>query len=97
MEASTSSHGVIPEDKLKPWTVFRNVGADGEEILKAAKLIHVHDKEGFVVTTTDETYHFIHKGLDDAKITRIPELCNVLVKGTHFYEEYAQNQCDMRN
>ncbi|OXA54821.1 RCC1 and BTB domain-containing protein 1 [Folsomia candida] len=80
MEASTSSHGVIPEDKLKPWTVFRNVGADGEEILKAAKLIHVHDKEGFVVTTTDETYHFIHKGLDDAKITRIPELCNVLVK-----------------
>ncbi|OXA38325.1 RCC1 and BTB domain-containing protein 1 [Folsomia candida] len=74
------SYGVLPADKLKIWTIFRNVGVEGEEILKRAKLVHVHDKEGFVVTKTDETYHFIHGGLGDAKIDRIPELCRVRVK-----------------
>ncbi|OXA40663.1 hypothetical protein Fcan01_24609 [Folsomia candida] len=55
MGSSTLSNVVIPaEDKLKLWTVFRNVRAGGEEILKTAKLVHVHDKEGFVVTKTDK-------------------------------------------
>lgn len=63
---------------------------EGEEILKRAKLVHVHDKEGFVVTKTDETYHFIHGGLGDAKIDRIPELCRVRVKGTHIENKYCK-------
>ncbi|OXA45716.1 hypothetical protein Fcan01_19453 [Folsomia candida] len=60
--------------QLKLCIVFRNVGAEGEKILKTVKLLHVHDKEGFVVTNMDETYHFIHGGFGDAKITKIPEL-----------------------
>ncbi|OXA45450.1 hypothetical protein Fcan01_19448 [Folsomia candida] len=79
MDSSTLSHAIIPAaDKLKLWNVFRNVGAEGEEILKTAKLVHVHDKEGFVVTNTDETYHLT------PETTLIPELCGVRVKGTHF-------------
>ncbi|XP_035707749.1 RCC1 and BTB domain-containing protein 1 [Folsomia candida] len=81
MGSPTLSNGIIPtEDKLKFWTVFRTVGAEGEDILKTAKLVHVHDKEGFVVTSMDETYHFIHGGFGDAKITKILELCGVRVK-----------------
>lgn len=83
MGSSTLSHGVIPAaDKLKPWTVYRKVGQEGEEIWKTAKLVHVHDKEGFIVTNTDETYHFILEELGDIKITRIPELCDVRLKGS---------------
>ncbi|XP_035713427.1 uncharacterized protein LOC118437945 [Folsomia candida] len=75
MDSSTLSHAIIPAaDKLKLWNVFRNVGAEGEEILKTAKLVHVHDKEGFVVTNTDETYHLT------PETTLIPELCGVRVK-----------------
>ncbi|OXA38558.1 hypothetical protein Fcan01_26750 [Folsomia candida] len=71
MWSSTLSHEVIPAgDKLKLWTVFRNVGVEGEGILKTAKLVHVHDKEGFVVTNMDEMYHFSQE-LGDMKIIAI--------------------------
>ncbi|XP_021959452.1 RCC1 and BTB domain-containing protein 1 isoform X2 [Folsomia candida] len=80
MESSASSPGVvIPRDKLKIFEIFRDVGPEGEEILKTAKLAHVVDtKHGVVVTTTDETYTFVRER--GCKITRIPNLCGVRVK-----------------
>lgn len=83
MEATTSSScGVIPEDKLKIWKIFRNMGSNVKEILKTAKLAHiVSDKEGFVVTMTDETYSFLQDGDSGCKISKIPELSGIRVKG----------------
>ncbi|XP_035711351.1 uncharacterized protein LOC118436825 [Folsomia candida] len=83
MSASTSSSGVIPENKLKLWDIFRNVGADGEEILKTAKLAHVaNNKEGFVVTMADDTYSSIRenpRAPGVCKVSKIRELSGIRV------------------
>ncbi|OXA48048.1 RCC1 and BTB domain-containing protein 2 [Folsomia candida] len=81
MEPSTSSRSVIPQENLKIWKIFRDVGPEGEEILKLAKLAHVaNEKEALVVTTADETYSFLREDDGAHKITNIPELCRVQVK-----------------
>lgn len=75
------------------WKIFRNVGADGEEILKTAKLAHAADsRHGFVVTMTDETYSFVCENPSAGvyKISKIPELSGVQVKGA--YTLYQQLQ-----
>lgn len=72
----------IPSEKLKIWKIFRDVGFEGEEILKVAKLAHVaNEKEAFVVTSSDETYTFLREDDGGCKITKIPELCHVQVEG----------------
>lgn len=81
MDPPTSLHGIIPEDKLKIWEIFSDVGPEGEEILKRAKLVHAHDIRGLVVTMEDETYCFYRGEVGGVKITTIPELCGVRVKG----------------
>lgn len=82
MEPSTPG-GVIPMHRLTKFDVFTDLEQKGEEILKTAKLAHVNNLEGFVVTTADETYSFSNDDLlsSVATITRIPELCGVQVKG----------------
>ncbi|XP_035712018.1 RCC1 and BTB domain-containing protein 1 isoform X2 [Folsomia candida] len=71
----------IPSEKLKIWKIFRDVGFEGEEILKVAKLAHVaNEKEAFVVTSSDETYTFLREDDGGCKITKIPELCHVQVE-----------------
>ncbi|OXA42414.1 BTB/POZ domain-containing protein 8 [Folsomia candida] len=82
MEPSTpSSGGVIPRSRLTNLVVFTDLEPEGEKILKSAKLAHVNDSEGFIVTMEDETYSFSYtKGESDIKITRIPELCSARVK-----------------
>ncbi|XP_021958884.2 RCC1 and BTB domain-containing protein 1 [Folsomia candida] len=84
MESPTSGLGIIPEKQLKIWKIFRNVGPDGEEILKTAKLAHSADyRRGFVVTMNDETYSFFRKdslGGGVCTISKIDELSGVRVK-----------------
>ncbi|XP_035701359.1 uncharacterized protein LOC110862364 [Folsomia candida] len=76
-----SPPGFISRDKLKIWEIFRDdVGPEGEEILKTAKLAHVvNNKHGLVVTMTDETYSFF-RGEEGCKITKIPNLCGIKAK-----------------
>ncbi|OXA37546.1 RCC1 and BTB domain-containing protein 1 [Folsomia candida] len=83
MESSASSPGVIAREKLKIFQIFRDVGPEGEDILKTAKLVHVADKrEAFVVTMEDETYSFVRTRLVPSvcKIAKIPQLCGLRVK-----------------
>lgn len=104
MEPSTpSSGGVIPRSRLTNLVVFTDLEPEGEKILKSAKLAHVNDSEGFIVTMEDETYSFSYtKGESDIKITRIPELCSARVKGTsrpdcHYFKEKFFNFCTFQN
>lgn len=61
----SSSVGVIGESKLNIWKIFRNVGEEGQNILKLAKLSHAADHTyGLVVTTNDETYSFFRAQKD---------------------------------
>lgn len=81
MDSPTSSPGIIPKKTLKIWKVFNDLRPEGGEILKSAKLAHVHEKEGIVVTMEDETYHFLRDDKHAARTTRVRELCGVRVKG----------------
>ncbi|XP_021966022.2 RCC1 and BTB domain-containing protein 1 [Folsomia candida] len=75
------SPAIIPQEKLKIWKIFRDVGPEGEEILKLVKLAHVaNEKEAFVVTSADETFSFLREEDGLYQIAKIPELCHVQVK-----------------
>ncbi|OXA48296.1 TD and POZ domain-containing protein 3 [Folsomia candida] len=76
-----SSPDVIPRDRLKILEIFRDVGPEGEGILKTAKLAHLCAKHGVVVTTKDETYSFVRATEGGGcTISRIPNLCGLRVK-----------------
>lgn len=78
-------HVIIPKKKLHIWKIFSDPGPEGDKILKTAKLAHAkNEKEGFVVTIADQTYYFFRDDGGGVKITRVPELCGVRVKGVTF-------------
>ncbi|XP_021959548.2 uncharacterized protein LOC110855444 isoform X1 [Folsomia candida] len=72
---------IIPRKRLNLWSIFRDVGPEVENILSSAKLAHVGEGKGFVVTLEDDTYSYISDvNNGEVNVTRIPELSRVRVK-----------------
>ncbi|OXA47987.1 putative E3 ubiquitin-protein ligase HERC2 [Folsomia candida] len=71
---------IIPRKRLNLWSIFRDVGPEVENILSSAKLAHVGEGKGFVVTLEDDTYSYISDvNNGEVNVTRIPELSQFFV------------------
>ncbi|XP_021953548.1 RCC1 and BTB domain-containing protein 1 [Folsomia candida] len=80
--ASPSASSLAMETQLKIWNIFCDSTA--EPILRKARLAHVHENVGIIVTIDDDVF-LLSRDTSDSEgsslnVIKVPELCGVRVK-----------------